>query len=69
MTTLLDVFGVHGIGGMTGTLLAGVFATSAIGGTAGLIEGHPQAGADPALRHRGHPGVVRRRHLRRCSSW
>ena len=38
----LDVFGVHGIGGMTGTLLAGVFASSAIGGTAGLIEGHPQ---------------------------
>jgi ammonia channel protein AmtB len=30
------------IGGLTGTLLAGVFATSAIGGTAGLIEGHPQ---------------------------
>ena len=38
----LDVFGVHGIGGMTGTVLAGVFATSAIGGTAGLIEGNPQ---------------------------
>jgi Amt family ammonium transporter len=38
----LDVFGVHGIGGMTGTLLAGVFAASAIGGTAGLIEGHPK---------------------------
>src|SRR6266481_4250632 len=38
----LDVFGVHGIGGMTGTLLAGVFAASAIGGTSGLIEGHPQ---------------------------
>jgi Amt family ammonium transporter len=38
----LDVFGVHGIGGMTGTLLAGVFATTAIGGTAGLLEGHPQ---------------------------
>src|ERR1700754_4059069 len=37
----LDVFGVHGIGGMTGTLLAGVFATAAIGGTSGLIEGHP----------------------------
>ncbi|MGY4354681.1 ammonia channel protein AmtB [Bradyrhizobium sp. i1.7.7] len=36
------MFGVHGIGGLTGTLLAGVFATSAIGGTAGLIEGHPQ---------------------------
>jgi ammonium transporter, Amt family len=38
----LDVFGVHGIGGMTGTLLTGVFATAAIGGTAGLIEGNPQ---------------------------
>src|SRR5215218_15413 len=38
----LDVFGVHGIGGMTGTLLAGVFATSAIGGTAGLLENNPQ---------------------------
>jgi Amt family ammonium transporter len=36
----LDVFGVHGIGGMTGTLLTGVFATTAIGGTAGLIEGN-----------------------------
>jgi Amt family ammonium transporter len=38
----LDVFGVHGVGGMTGTLLAGVFATSAIGGTAGLLENNPQ---------------------------
>jgi Amt family ammonium transporter len=36
----LDVFGVHGIGGMVGTLLAGVFATAAIGGTSGLLEGH-----------------------------
>jgi len=38
----LDVFGVHGIGGMTGTLLAGVFAVNAIGGTSGLLENHPQ---------------------------
>jgi Amt family ammonium transporter len=38
----LDVFGVHGIGGLTGTLLAGVFAVNAIGGTAGLIEGNAQ---------------------------
>ncbi|MBI3701436.1 MAG: ammonium transporter [Afipia sp.] len=37
----LDVFGIHGIGGLLGTLLAGVFATSAIGGTAGGIEGNP----------------------------
>jgi Amt family ammonium transporter len=38
----LDVFGVHGIGGLTGTMLAGVFATASIGGTAGWIEGNPQ---------------------------
>jgi Amt family ammonium transporter len=38
----LDVFGVHGVGGMTGILLAGVFATASIGGTSGLVEGHPQ---------------------------
>lgn len=38
----LDVFGVHGVGGLTGTLFAGVFATASIGGTAGLLEGHPQ---------------------------
>ena len=36
----LDVFGVHGIGGATGTLLTGVFAVSAVGETAGLIEGN-----------------------------
>lgn len=38
----LDVFGVHGIGGMIGTLLTGVFAAAAIGGTPGLIEGNPR---------------------------
>src|SRR6201999_2589341 len=37
----LDVFGVHGIGGLIGTLLTGVFASSAICGTSGLIEGNP----------------------------
>jgi ammonium transporter, Amt family len=36
----LDVFGVHGVGGATGTLLVGVFATSAIGNASGLLEGH-----------------------------
>jgi Amt family ammonium transporter len=38
----LDVFGVHGIGGLAGTLLAGVFATAAICGTAGWLEGNAQ---------------------------
>ena len=36
----LDVFGVHGIGGLTGTILAGVFAVKAVGDTAGLLEGN-----------------------------
>jgi ammonium transporter, Amt family len=36
----LDVFGVHGLGGITGALLTGVFALEAIGGTAGLLEGN-----------------------------
>jgi Amt family ammonium transporter len=45
----LDVFGVHGIGGTIGTLLAGVFATAALSagpdapnGVAGLLEGNPR---------------------------
>jgi Amt family ammonium transporter len=44
----LDVFGVHGVGGFTGTLLCGVFATAALSvspelpaGAPGLIEGNP----------------------------
>ncbi len=36
----LDAFGVHGIGGMAGTLLTGVFAVKIIGGTPGLLEGN-----------------------------
>ena len=44
----LDVFGVHGVGGLTGTLLAGVLAVGALsatpelpGGISGLLEGNP----------------------------
>lgn len=35
----LDVWGVHGIGGFIGTILLGVFASSAIHGQGGAIEG------------------------------
>src|SRR5262249_4704774 len=44
----LDVFGVHGVGGATGTLLCGVFAAASVSisaatpdGLPGLLEGHP----------------------------
>jgi Amt family ammonium transporter len=37
----LDVFGVHGVGGILGALLTGVFAVKDIGGTAGVLEGNP----------------------------
>jgi len=36
----LDCFGVHGIGGIIGALLTGVFAVNQYGGTAGLLEGN-----------------------------
>jgi len=36
----LDVFGIHGVGGIVGAILTGVFAAEAIGGTKGLIEGN-----------------------------
>ena len=36
----LVVFGVHGIGGAWGALMTGVFASEAIGGVKGLIEGN-----------------------------
>jgi Amt family ammonium transporter len=43
----LDVFGIHGLGGLLGTLLAGVFATAAVSvtpdtpnGLAGALEGN-----------------------------
>jgi Amt family ammonium transporter len=45
----LDVFGVHGIGGATGTLLCGVFAAASVSvsaatpdGLPGLLEGNPK---------------------------
>jgi ammonium transporter, Amt family len=39
----LDAFGVHGIGGIVGAILTGVFAVEAVGGAGkkGLIDGNP----------------------------
>ena len=36
----LDVFGIHGVGGVIGALLTGVFAMESIGGASGAIEGN-----------------------------
>ena len=36
----LEVFAVHGIGGIWGAIATGIFAVAAIGGTAGLIDGN-----------------------------
>ena len=36
----LDAFGLHGVGGLVGAILTGVFASDAIGGTPGAIEGN-----------------------------
>ena len=38
----LDVFSIHGVGGIWGSLATGLFATSALGGTTGMIEGNMQ---------------------------
>jgi Amt family ammonium transporter len=38
----LDCFGVHGVGGILGAILTGVFAVEQIGGTKGLLEGNAQ---------------------------
>jgi Amt family ammonium transporter len=36
----LDAFGIHGVGGIVGAILTGVFAVEAIGGTPGALEGN-----------------------------
>ncbi len=36
----LDVFGVHGVGGIIGAILTGVFSIETIGGTPGMLEGN-----------------------------
>ena len=36
----LDVFAVHGVGGMWGALATGIFAIAAVGGTDGLLNGN-----------------------------
>jgi len=37
----LDAFGVHGVGGIWGTLATGIWAVASVGGTDGLLAGNP----------------------------
>jgi Amt family ammonium transporter len=45
----LDVVGVHGVGGLWGGLATGIFATAAIGGVDGLVEGEAGQMVDQAV--------------------
>ena len=45
----LDVFAVHGVGGMFGAIATGVFATTAINAFPGLIDGNPGQVATQAI--------------------
>ena len=36
----LDVWGIHGVGGILGVILTGVFAMKSINGVSGLMEGN-----------------------------
>lgn len=38
----LDVFGIHGVAGIVGAVLTGVFADPNVGGTPGLLYGNPK---------------------------
>jgi Amt family ammonium transporter len=55
----LDVFGVHGVGGVTGALLTGVFASPSLGGTgicdyvANTCGGYPGIGAQVWIQLQG----------------
>ena len=70
----LDVFGVHGVGGILGALLTGVFASPSLGGTgiydyvankvgARLLDRRP--GLDPVPGRADHDRLVGRRRLHR----
>ncbi len=58
----LDCFGVHGVGGIIGALLTGVFAVQQYGGTAGVLEGQRRPVPQPVRRHRHGHRLRRDRH-------
>ncbi len=61
----LDVFGVHGVGGILGALLTGVFTAPGLGGTGAADFSIGQSGAGPGRRRGHHHGLVLGRGLHR----
>ena len=64
----LDVFGVHGVGGILGTILSacsppGPINDVAKGQPVGLVDGNARPDPDPALRRGGRRRLLRGRHL------
>ena len=58
----LEVFAVHGVGGIWGALATGIFAVEVIGGTAGLIEGNGGQMLTQLVARSRHRGMVVLRH-------
>ena len=57
----LDCFGVHGVGGIVGALLTGVFAISEYGGTCRPHRGQRRSDDEPGQRHRDRHRLRRHR--------
>ena len=61
----LDVFAVHGVGGMFGAIATGIFASTTVQAAySGPARRQPAAGRHPGRRRRRHDPVRRRRHGR-----
>ena len=56
----LDVFAVHGVGGMWGAIGVGIFAVACIGGVSGLIEGSVEQLVIQVVRRRLHRRLLLR---------
>ena len=65
----LDVFAGHGVGGITGALLTGVFASKAwnAAGQRRAAGGQPVPARDPGARRRRRDPLLGGRHVRCCS--
>jgi Amt family ammonium transporter len=63
-----DVFGVHGVCGIVGCILTGIFAATSLGGGLCGRRHHGPSGAGTAGKYRHHRRLVRRCRLHRLQS-